>query len=582
MKIKYLLAIFLFLSGTVQLSAQYLQAHAQEDGTIHVSPIELELPQSKNNPMPQLEGFPKAYVANQSFKNFRNVTLADLDGDGAEEIIAGVDDDLYAISSTGILWKRAVEGLSNFPPSVADVDGDGDLEIALATWSVNPRGGHLYLVDHNGGDVAGWPRNFSGNLLVNAPTIADVNGDGQQEIIIGERTPPTGLLHIFDHTGGLWNTNWPVELDATPAVTPSVGDIDDDDEKEIVIFSTQSEYVFNLDGTPEAGWPIQLNNKKHSYQSPILVDLDEDNTLEIVGAAHGDEPEFFVRDYAGNYLPNWPQAIPANSWTFSTPSVFQFDEKNTILMGKPTGTSEDEMLYAWSASGTLQNGFPIRKAGGVEGIICIADLDGDGEAELLFGSNLFDQDTGTSFLHAYEMNGEEMFEFQIRPRGWTFMNGASLGDVDGDGKMDILALSYTQNFGAATDSVYINAYPTTVPYESSRIWWGTYKGSNSREGVLGAHLPSTTKNIENIAKISLAPNPSSNKTYLTLDFATKQAISVEIVNILGQTIQLVPQQDVQQASLELDTESLEQGVYFVLVRTAGKLVATKRLLKAAF
>lgn len=562
-------------------NAQYLRASLQEDGRIQVMPA-TDVPASafpKNANISQLDGFPMVFEANQNFKNFRNVTLADLDGDGAAEIITGINDQLYAIGKDGIIWKRGLTGHATFPPSVADIDGDGDLEIALATWQVAPSGGHLYVVDHQGEDLVGWPLDFGANILVNAPVLSDIDGDGQREIIIGERQSPLGRVHILNQGGSSWNANWPVTLDATPAVTPSIGDVDADGEKEIVVFSTKSEYVLQQDGTTESGWPIVLQGQKHSYQSPILVDLDMDKTLEIVGATHGDRPEFFVRDYLGSFLPTWPKPTFNNTWTFSTPTVLQEADKTTILMSHPQGTDEGDMLYAWSETGVLQTAFPIFKAGGLEGIITLADLDGDDNAEMLFGSNLFDQTTGSSFIHAYRMDGSgELAAFPIRPRGWTFMNGATLGDVDGDEKLDIVVLSYTQNFGAAIDSVYINAYATNIPYNPARIWWSTYKGSNSREGALVTELPSATAVWERTMDVSLFPNPAIHHTALSFNLLTPKKVSVNLVNRFGQTLRTYQGIKTQKQQIELNIEDLPMGLYFVILEVEGKTVHTERLL----
>lgn len=579
---KYLYTFLLFTTCYLVGNTQYLRAFAEEDGTIRVLPVDgtVELtPTTKSGTTPQLEGFPKGYLANPNFKNFRNVTLADLDGDGADEIITGIDNQLYAISATGVLWKHTIIGHATFPPSVADVDGDGDLEIALVAWGVNPTKGNLYLVDHTGNDVAGWPIDFGANVLVNAPTLSDVDDDGQMEILVGERRNSLGVVHLFDNTGGLWSTDWPVMLDATPAVTPSVGDVDGDGEKEIVIFSTRSEYVLRLDGSVADGWPINLVDKKHSYQSPILVDLNADEKLDIVGAAHGDAPEFFVRDYTGDYLPNWPKAVPDASWTFNTPSILQSNEQNTILMSKPGGAAEKDMLYAWSGAGELSEHFPIRKSGGLEGIISIVDIDGDGEPELLFGTNLFYLATNTSAIHAYKMDGSgELPEFPIRPRGWTFMNGATLGDVNGDDKLEIVVLSYTQNFGAATDSVYINAYPTNIPNEAGRVLWGTYKGSNTRDGVVNAPLASPSRTWHNTAKLTLAPNPTHTKTYLDISLDSAKELQVDIVNLLGQVLRTIAVPKAQEQQVEIATDDLESGLYFILVRAGEKTLGVERLL----
>ena len=59
------------------------------------------------------------------------------------------------------------------------------------------------------------------------------------------------------------------------------------------------------------------------------------------------------------------------------------------------------------------------------------------------------------------------------------MNGANFGDIDGDGMLEIVTLTYVQNF-SPDDPVYVTAYALYQPVEN--LVYGTYKGSNDRMG----------------------------------------------------------------------------------------------------
>ncbi|MEM1326614.1 MAG: T9SS type A sorting domain-containing protein [Bacteroidota bacterium] len=554
------------------LSAQLLQATANEDHELSIDTVAAKYTQieSRSN-FDQLAGFPKGFVANPTFKNFRNVALADLNGDGSDEIIVGINNRLYAYSADTLLWERILEGVAIYPPAVADIDGDGDLEIAQHTGGINVPGG-LYVVAHDGTDHhPNFPLSFNDHWMIASPVLYDVDGNGQLEIIAAEREDKK--VHLLAQDGTPFGKNWPQTLLNTPAVTPSVGDVDGDGEVEIVIFSTREQYVFNLDGSVLPDYPVAVEGLRYSYQSPILRDIDGDAQLDIIAAGHGDAPEFFVRNSQGTYLEGWAQAVPFDSWTYSTPALLDTESGQHIIMGRRGGVDASEVVFKWNAQAELLDEFPIVKSGGAEGLITIADVDGDGAPELVFDSNLFDADSGKGFIHAYEMDGSaEVIGFPIRPKGWTYMNGATLGDVDGDGQMDAVALTYTQNFGTATDSILLNVYKLGVPYAADRVWWSTYKGSNDRAGDRRRMLSAVNGNVQLVTPL-LFPNPARSSFFIT---GAGKINRVAIYHISGQLIHTF-----EPISDQYDISQLPSGLYIVEIwigekdRIVSKLMIEK-------
>ncbi len=299
------LSVLLFgIVSIVTAQQEGKKANLNEDGTISVKSI--TLPENYYNSK-QNQVFDRIWrfgePAHPNFKNTRGTTLADINNDGVDEILYGIWNTLYALNGDGsILWEKPVSGTIILPPTVADLDNDGTLEIILNTGG-SPNAGRVYLIDPVGEDLPGWPLNFDDNWMINAPAVADVDGDGTLDIVTGERvTSVLGLVHAIKMNGTPINANWPVEIAATPAFTPSIADVDNDGNADVVIAaSSAGMYVFDNQGQVFPGFPVFDANVNYSYQSPMLADLDNDGDLEIIGSNHGNSPGFYVMEHEGNY-----------------------------------------------------------------------------------------------------------------------------------------------------------------------------------------------------------------------------------------------------------------------------------------
>ena len=266
---------------------------------------------------------------------------------------------------------------------------------------------------------------------------------------------------------------FPFELPSTPAFTPTLADIDGDGSLEMFVSTTTALYCVSHTG--EELYRVDSEEAyKYSYQSPLVVDFEGDGNWSIVGACHGDNPNHYVRDaQTGEYRSGWPKPVPY--WTYSAPTVAKNDDEYAIFMGV---SGEGNVFYQYDMSGNIAPGFPLNLTSGVEGFISVADIDGDGENEIITDFNLMDGEQG--YIRAWEMDGTEVTEgFPLRPQGLSYMNGANFGDIDGDGNLEIVTLTYVQNF-SPDDPVYVTAYALNQPVEN--LVFGTYKGGNDRMG----------------------------------------------------------------------------------------------------
>ena len=200
----------------------------------------------------------------------------DLDGDGLQEVIAGST--IY--TSDGRVRCTVGEGIDDGFPAVADFDGDGLGEFVLVG------NGTAHVHGNDCALQAYWPLRGSGNG--GPPTIADFDGDGTPEIGIAEATTYT----VYEADGSMvWSR--PTTDASSFATGSSVFDFDGDGRAEVVYGDEMTLWVF--DGATGA---IRLQDDRHAsrtlHEYPVVADVDGDGQAEIVvgqGGGHHDDAE---------------------------------------------------------------------------------------------------------------------------------------------------------------------------------------------------------------------------------------------------------------------------------------------------
>jgi hypothetical protein len=178
------------------------------------------------------------------------------------------------------------------------------------------------------------------------------------------------------------------------------------------------------------GFPINLGTS----QASTLFDLDKDGTLEIIYPS--DNNKLYVFKYDGTLLTGWPQALPEMP---GSPAVADIDNDGEfeIVTGTFQGPVGPEpfLLYAWENNGTIINGFPVSLSGVIKSTPAIGDLDNNGSKEIVVIS--YDE-TNDDSLYVFDAGGNLKTGFPVGIR-YARLSSPALGDIDGDGDLEIIA-----------------------------------------------------------------------------------------------------------------------------------------------
>ena len=274
-------------------------------------------------------------------------------------------------------WPKSLPHWCWATPTAADVDGDGCVEIFAVCLD-----GKLYAWNHNGTEVTDGDGNAStdgvffnglGSWVRSSPALGQLDEDPELEIVVGSSSPHK--IYAWNHDGTPL-AGWPLQLSNDTYSSPSVGDLDDDGVNEVVVLcENDSLYALRNDATPVPGFPVFLrSNAAGLAPSPALCDFEDDGQMEIVatGVQAYTSSYVTVLDNQGNPLPGWP--IHLDDSSESSPVVVDLDDDQSldIMMGTEKG-----YLYAWNIQGELLPGFPILTEAEVRATPTLCDLDGD-------------------------------------------------------------------------------------------------------------------------------------------------------------------------------------------------------------
>ncbi len=385
----------------------------------------------------------------------------DVDNDGDADLLSGggsaATNEILAWANTLIHHNMPFSSAANAAGTnaddinalvLADLDGDGDED--MVTGAGADASNNLMAWQNNGTPFSGsWASSAIGDVAGNiyAVAVGDLDNDARPDVVSGATQSP--YLRVWQNDGtpfaGTWS-NYTLSNPLTAVDAVVLGDLDNDGDLDLVV-GTGPHYVYNVsdnyrilvyenDGTPfDGSWggASTVRIISRTVHALALGDLDNDGWLDIVAGVHRYEPVGSSSDPVDpEYWPDWYELRAYRN--DGTPFNNEWAETN-VGRDPETVTLQEHYHGFWGDS---------------VWDVALADLDKDGDLDIATADGI-----GADYQIKVWENDGTPFDGQPQAQHWTWqptavfvgsgapwMNGTAWDvattDVNADGQIDLV------------------------------------------------------------------------------------------------------------------------------------------------
>ncbi len=304
--------------------------------------------------------------------------------------------------------------------AAGDLDGDGRADLVAAAGA----GGVAVLLNRGGG-AFGTPTRLATGFDAYGIATGDLDGDGAVDVVAATTT---GVVVLRNGGGGAFGAATAVTPDAVRDV--ALADLDNDGDLDIVgaVRGGNSVAVLLNDGAGGFGPGTAVASGSDPF-AVIAADFNDDGAMDLaVADFSGRAVSVLLGNGRGGFLPRMQYSVPNFAIGVAAVDLNGDGALDLVVAQQVFDTAAGLTVFTGDGHGGFRAGV-TSATGGFTDAVAVADIDGDGRADAVFGN----QQGTVSVRHGNGTGLEAAAVFATGGAAW----GITAADLDGDGRADL-------------------------------------------------------------------------------------------------------------------------------------------------